>query len=169
MTGVSLEIDGLQTALTRLSEASEALENPIELFQAIGAGGVAATQRRFETETAPGGTPWPMSIRAMMQGGRTMTDTGRLVGSIFYDADARSVRWGTNVLYAAIHQLGGTIRAKNAKALFFRIGGQAVQVQSVTIPARPFLGIDEDDAAEIEATALDFLRGAFGGGGDAVA
>jgi phage virion morphogenesis protein len=169
MTGVSVEITGLEPALRALSEASERLENPYPMFAAIGAAGVSATQRRFETESGPGGSPWPMSIRAMMQGGRTMTDSGRLAASIFWDADARSARWGTNVIYAAIHQLGGVIRAKDAKVLFFRIGGQAVQVQSVTIPARPFLGIDQDDAAEIEATALDFLRGAFGGGGDASA
>jgi phage virion morphogenesis protein len=172
MSGAGVEITGIESALSRLSEASERLENPYDLFAAIGAAGVSATRRRFETETGPGGSPWPMSIRAMMQGGRTMTESARLVNSIFWAADQRSARWGTNVIYAAIHQTGGTIRAKTAKALFFRIGGQAVQVQSVTIPPRPFLGIDEDDAAEIEATALDFLNDAFGGdggGGDAAA
>lgn len=50
-------------------------------------------------------------------------------------------RWGSqNVRYALIHELGGTITAKTAKALAIPLpdGGVAF-VQSVTIPARPYL------------------------------
>lgn len=47
---------------------------------------------------------------------------------------------GSNVIYARIHELGGIIRARNAKALVFKIPGVGWrQAQSVTIPARPYL------------------------------
>jgi phage gpG-like protein len=103
-----------------------------------------------------------MSIRALLQGGRTMTDTGRLAASITHEADEAGVAIGTNVAYGAIHQTGGTITAKTSSGLRFRVGGQWVTKQSVTIPARPFLGIDEDDEKEIEAISARFLAAAFG-------
>lgn len=46
---------------------------------------------------------------------------------------------GTNKKYAAIHEHGGTIRAKSAPYLHFKAGGQWVKTKEVTIPARPFL------------------------------
>jgi len=44
------------------------------------------------------------------------------------------------VVYAAIHEFGGTIRPKRAKRLVFEVEpGQLVFAESVTIPARPTL------------------------------
>jgi phage gpG-like protein len=91
--------------------------------------------------------------RALMQGGfvversakenirsQHLIDTGNLRSSI------RTVLFrhgqvivGTNVVYAAIHEFGGTITPKNAKWLVFKIGDQWVMTDSVDIPARPYL------------------------------
>lgn len=60
--------------------------------------------------------------------------------------------WGVrDVVYARIHEEGGTIRPKNAKALAVPLpeGGIAL-VQSVTIPARPYLR----PAADVEYPKL---------------
>ena len=65
--------------------------------------------------------------------------------------------------YAAIHQYGGTIRPKNAKRLMFKVGGKTVMTQSVTIPARPFIGFSEEDRQEAQQILLDHIRKAFGG------
>ena len=46
---------------------------------------------------------------------------------------------GTHVIYAAIHEFGGTITAKNKPFLVFKVDDQWVRVKSVTIPARPYL------------------------------
>lgn len=47
---------------------------------------------------------------------------------------------GTNVIYAAIHEFGGTIRAKAGKWLRFKTkDGQWHTVKEVTIPARPYM------------------------------
>lgn len=73
--------------------------------------------------------------------------TGVLEGSIDIQDYARdrgsgvSGLWGSrDVRYALIHELGGTIKPKTARALMFRAeDGGFVTVQSVTIPARPYL------------------------------
>ncbi len=72
--------------------------------------------------------------------------TGTLEGSIgvqeYAKAQGRGVRgnWGSrDARYALIHELGGVIVPKRAKALVFEIGGQVVRVMKVVIPARPYL------------------------------
>ena len=80
--------------------------------------------------------------------------TGNLLGSINTRAtttkkDSVTVAVGTNVIYAAIHEFGGTIKAKNAKALQFEIDGEFVTVKSVYIPPRPYMrpAVDNNLAA----------------------
>lgn len=69
--------------------------------------------------------------------------TGRLKASIQGTAqvvgDLIVGSIGTNVVYARIQELGGTIRAINGPYLKFQVGGQWVQKKEVVIPARPFL------------------------------
>ncbi len=70
--------------------------------------------------------------------------------------------WGVNRIYAAIHQFGGTIRARNAGALRFRLAnGGFATVKAVKMPARPFLGISPDDASDIVAVIERRLQGAL--------
>jgi phage virion morphogenesis protein len=130
-----------------------------KLMERIAAHGLFSTSRRFETGKGPGGEPWKKSFRALMEGGQTLVDSGRLRDNFGTEATTTRAEWGTNTEYAAIHQFGGVIRAKSAKALRFQTGGEWVMKKSVTIPARPFLGIDEADETEIEAIADAWLQG----------
>ena len=167
MTGIRIEVTGAEAALSQLQRAIEATANPRPLYDEIGAALVVSTQMRFEREETPEGAKWPASLRAIVEGGRTLTDTGRLMQSITHEASDSGVAVGTNVLYAAIHQFGGKITAKTGKGLVFKgAGDQWVRKQSVTIPARPFLGLDDEDEAEITAIAEDWLGRAVGGGGE---
>lgn len=102
----------------------------------------------FATERDPWNRPWPRSLRAELEGGQTLSDTGRLRRSFTYSAEPRGFIVGTNVQYAAIHQYGGIIRPKRAKYLKFRLAGgrgrrsgrgRWVQTDRVDIPARPFI------------------------------
>ncbi|AZF88285.1 putative tail completion protein [Meiothermus phage MMP17] len=103
----------------------------------------------FERERDPWDNPWPRSLRAALEGGQTLSDTGRLRRGFTYRANAGGFVVGTNVRYAAIHQYGGIIRPKRAKYLRFRLAGGAgrrkggrgrwVQTESVRLPARPFV------------------------------
>jgi phage gpG-like protein len=69
--------------------------------------------------------------------------SGRLRGSIFGNViadDEAEVRAGSNVVYAAIHEFGGTITPKTGKYLRFKNqDGREVFVRSVEIPARPYV------------------------------
>ena len=127
-SSVVVEIAPRDGALARLAAV---LSHPDDIMDRIGRYMVASTHRRFERERAPDDTPWLKSARAIAEGNRTLTDTGRLRGSIAHTLSdgGRGVEVGTNVVYAAIHQLGG----------------RAGRGRRTKIPARPYLGVDERD------------------------
>ncbi|MEQ8747350.1 phage virion morphogenesis protein [Pyruvatibacter sp.] len=127
------------------------------------------TLERFETGQAPDGTPWLPSQRAVAEGGQTLVDKGHLRDSMNPQVEGDSVVIGSNRPYAAIHQFGGTIRAKSGGKLRFELpGGGVVFTDKVDIPARPFLGVNEDDLDEIETILANFLSQDISdvGGGD---
>jgi phage virion morphogenesis protein len=162
MTGARIEFTlnagSVVQALNRLIERTDDL-TPLMTF--IGEALLQTTQARFDTGTGPDGAPWKPSRRATNEGGQTLVDSTRLLKSINYQAGAQAVSIGTNVLYAAIHQFGGTIRPKTAKALTFVASGRRITVGAVNMPARPFLGLSEADGKEIEHLTVDYLDGAL--------
>lgn len=146
MTGITYRIElddaGLGRALDALISAAGDLRPAME---DIGAYMEASTVQRFEDQRAPDGQPWLPSIRAREEGGLTLVDKGHLRGSITHLAGAREVEVGSNLVYAAIHQLGG----------------QAGRGHRVTLPAREYLGVSDDDEVEIHTILADFLREAM--------
>lgn len=131
------------------------------LMSRIGMYGESSTIERFNTETAPDGSRWTPSMRARLEGGKTLTKsaTAGLKGSITHTFDRNSAEWGTNKIYAGIHQHGGIIRAKNGGRLAFRLPGnlQFVSPEQVVIPARPFIGLGDEDELEIPALGEDYF------------
>lgn len=120
------------------------------------------TRVRFETGADPEGRPWVPSQRAIEEGGRTLTDTGALLGSIAAAFDATGAIVGTNLVYAAIHQFGGTIRPRpgsGKKALNTPFGPRG----AINMPARPFLGFGPYEVEEIEDILTRFLTDAWEG------
>lgn len=160
--GIRIKLEGKDAALASLRAAAAQADDPRGLWDNVGAVLAASTQARFERGEAPDGSAWPASIRATLQGGQTLIDSARLMQSITWNADAGGVDVGTNVLYAAIHQFGGTIKPVTQRALRFRVGDRWVMASEVTIPARPFLGLDRHDEVELEALARDWLLGPQG-------
>jgi len=72
---------------------------------------------------------------------------------------------GTNVVYAAIQEFGGTITPRRAPFLRFQIDGEWVSAKSVRIPAHPYVRptFDEDgDEAvrEVGEALRDIIRAA---------
>lgn len=90
-----------------------------------------------------GGRPrkWEPSRRALRDRGETLVDTGRLRTSIHSKAYADRAEVGTDVIYAAIHQLGG----------------KAGRGRKVSIPARPYLMVQDEDWTEIKSVLTDWL------------
>lgn len=95
--------------------------------------------------------------RRIGQGSKILMNTGDLRKSIMVgEVTNESVEIGSSLVYARIHQLGGTILPKNAKML--RAGGY-FPLKRVTIPARPYLTVQPEDVPVISRLTIDFIRG----------
>ncbi|MDR1397172.1 MAG: phage virion morphogenesis protein [Desulfarculales bacterium] len=144
MSGSGLKIDwGGLDIMGRLTSGPAVAR--LKLAKDIGQALVSSTVERFSTGTDPEGTAWKPAAR----GGQTLANTGRLRNSIQAEVTPDYVIVGTNVKYARIHQEGGDIHAKKARFLRFMAGGKPVFRKKVTIPARPFMGISQDDLEEV--------------------
>ena len=153
--------DRLERELGGLARAFGDLE---PLMDAIGLTLESNTLQRFDDEEAPDGSDWLPSLRAKETGGKTLTDTARLKGSITYRHSASDVEVGTNVKYAGVHQGGATIRPKGDGKLTFRIPGLGFRSTSeVVIPARPFLGISATDEVDVLDAVETYAAGAAPG------
>ena len=157
----SIRIEGDTAALLRKMRRYSELDRK-KLNAALGEGVRESTLERFKQSRAPDGKRWKTSIRAATSGGKTLIDSSQLRNSIKVTADASGFAVGTNVKHAATHQFGDqgrTIRAKRAKNLRFQVGGKWVSKKQVkvNIPARPFLGLSDEDMQEIKATTEDFV------------
>ncbi|MCB5204251.1 phage virion morphogenesis protein [Neorhizobium sp. T786] len=129
---------------------------PSELMTTLGALGESQTRRRITDEkTSPDGTAWTPNH----EGTPILVQTGQhLLYSIAWTASASEAEWGSTWEYAHVHQDGMTIIPKNGENLAFAIGGKAVFAKSVTIPARPFVGLSTDNIKEI----IDVVTDHFG-------
>jgi len=157
---VQVQIDhaGFNKTLSRLAQATE---RPEPVLRGIGEYMRNSTSERFSTQTDPQGQPWRPLSETYRQSkssnpDKILTLNGYL-RKIVYQVEGDTVLVGSPMEYAAMHQFGGTIRPKTARALAF--GGRVVA--SVTIPARPFLGVSDADATEIEAIVSDYLAAAL--------
>ena len=159
MYSIRLEGD-TQAMLRKIRSFSEIDKKSINA--ALAEGVRESTLERFKKSRDPSGKRWKTSIRAETEGGKTLIQSAQLRNSIKSKSDATGFAVGTNVKHAATHQFGEpgrTIRARRKKALRFQVGGKWVSKKQVRIriPARPFLGLSDDDMQEIKATVEDFI------------
>ena len=135
-----------------------------ELMQDIAARGESATRKRIEDGgPAPDGTDWPDRHPANKNPNPLLNLDGHLAQSIQTDASESAAVWGSSLVYARIHQLGGTIVPRNASALFFDMDGEEVVARSVTIPERPYLGYGEPEREGVEDVIELWLEELLGG------
>lgn len=172
---LSADDDGAAALIRGLLAVADDL-SPV--MDEIGGSLTASTQHRFERGAGPGGVPWPQSRRAQEQGGQTLVDSRRLRDAITHRPGRDSVEVGTAVLYAGIHQFGGTIKMPARRQTIYRSvsdmqsAGAApfvkrsratfasdhdVKAHEITMPARPFLGLDDDDRAEVKTILTKHL------------
>lgn len=114
---IKLNDSGVRAALEKLRLGLPLGGSMLPAMQNMGRVLQTGAQLRFRSTSGPDGPAWEKSFRAKHEGGQTLSLTRRLRNSITYTATASSATVGTNVAYAAIHQFGGTIRAKNAQFL----------------------------------------------------
>lgn len=116
----------------------------------IGQAVLNSTLQRFKDGVDPDGQPWPKSQRVLGQtrgkgrkGSKTLVDTGRLRSSLTVVASADESVVGSNTIYARIHQFGGK-------------AGRGVQ-----LPARAYLGVNDDNRKIIAAIVEDAIEEAL--------
>ncbi len=129
-------LDSLRELASRIHRIQPALQEIGEHLQ-------ETTTQRFGSQTAPDGTHWLANslVTIERKGGKpVLTDGGTLGSTLDYQVTGDELLVGSNLDYAAMMQFGGT------KEEFPQLWGD--------IPARPFLGISDDDSHAI----LDILR-----------
>ncbi len=157
---ITVEFDDaeVRAALDRLLRAGADF-TPV--MQDVGEHLVNTTKQRFFDEQAPDGTPWaPLSAttrgKKRKNAGKILTEEGTLRGGITYQAGPDHVLVGSPLVYAGVHQFGA---GKGA----FGATSKGAPIPWGDIPARPFLGLSDEDEDEVAALIADYLRAAIGG------
>lgn len=149
----------------------------------------AQVKRRFDEGVGPDGSAWlplkqprnrPRDRRGAKAGGgsgqKPLRDSGRLMASAtgassILETGPLHVVQGTNLEYARVHQFGATMRRparmRTDRSFWSFLNGEGdriytrrIREHTITIPARPFLGINERDVYRIQQIAMDnLLRG----------
>lgn len=139
MSGISLHAEIEDRSIRAKLTALIALgRNPADAMRDIATYGQDSTRERFRLQIGPDGNRWKPSLRVQLQGGKTLTRDGHMASSLTSRSGSNFAEWGTNRIYAAIHQLGGN-------------AGRGLRSKIVS---RPYLGVNNEDASEI----LNILR-----------
>lgn len=95
-------------------------EFPERLSKALAEETLGLVHQGFEEGRSPYGQRWKPVGRP---GGQPLRDTGRLQNSVETKANRKGFRVWSRLIYAAVHNYGAIIKAKNAPMLRFRVGG----------------------------------------------
>lgn len=143
MSGVGYEVDDreVQHVVRKFLKKSDNLE---PAFSGFGEYMLRVTDDRFSGEHDPEGKPWkklsPVTL-LKKKGSKILTESTNLRGRMVYRTTSKSLILENNVIYAAIHQLGG----------------KAGRNRKVTIPGREYLGVNNEDWTELKEILRDHL------------
>lgn len=147
MAGASFEIQiHDQTVRDGLAQLRRATGDLTPFFQDLGEALLNSTRARFRSQTAPDGAPWAAlspgyARRKKRNRDKILTRFGRLAGTLRYQAHPDELQVGTSLIYGATHQFGRPER---------------------NIPARPFLGLSDEDQHRISTLLRAHLARAAG-------
>lgn len=153
MAGIHIELDG-QSAISHALNQLMAQINDLEpAFADIGEYLLLSHRQRFDEQQSPDGEPWePLSATSQALKPKNKQQILRLNDILrdhfSYQATNKELLFGSNQVYAAIHQFGGTTSPNS-------------MIPNKTIPARPFLGLSNDDETEVLAILSDHLQNAL--------
>ena len=144
---VTLELDSLQPLLSRIN----ALGQPRRQGEALAnIGGLveSQTRARFDERVSPEGDAWAAwseGYAATRKKGQTLlVASGAFRDSIAWDLTGDALRVGSNMVFAALHQEGGT---------------DDMDPGAAAVPARPYLGLSDENVTEIEDAMGDWIEG----------
>lgn len=187
MTGITYTIGLKdETAGEYLAQLVGKMDRPRGFFADVGEHLLNSARDNFDREAGPDGIAWqklmPQTIKRREEQRltpiRKLRARGRLAGSLNIAADDQQVAIGSPMPYAAIHQLGGEIQKKERVSTIyqyydaktdtldqkFRRKSKSnfardvkVGAHTITMPARPYLGISDEDEVEIITIATRWL------------
>lgn len=144
---IEIKIDNKEV-LTRLQELASRGENLRPLMKNIAGIMATATEDNFKDEGRPekwvdlSETTKKQRQKIGKYPGQILQVSGQLASSVSTAYDDNSAVIGSNLAYAAIHQLGG----------------QAGKNKKTTISARSYLKLTDDNFEEIIAEVEEFLK-----------
>jgi len=151
MINIHIEVDD-RKVVQMLQRLIDAGQNPRPALLEIGEDLVDSTKNRFGSESGPDGSVWernsPLTI-ARKGRDQPLTGHGTLMDQINYQlTGGDTLDVGSPTIYAAMQQFGGT------RSEFPHLWGD--------IPARPFIGVSEEDGQMITDTFNDYLKDQIG-------
>ncbi len=154
----------LDELIRRMTDFSQPMQDIGELM-------VESTRQNFVEGSSPDGVPWAPKSQATLDAyaaRKETVSTKPLIGpsrtlstTIFAQPSPTSVSWGSAMIQAAVMQFGA--QAGEFGATIGRDKNGREFMVSTTwgdIPARPFIGVGEDDETAIVATLEEWLEGA---------
>jgi len=156
MATIEYNIDTLDPALAAIAAA---LGDMSPVMADIGELLLVSAQDRMRDGEQPDGAPFaPRSQTTLdryakldLTFGAPLNVSGDMRNTLFYDADKDSVEYGSNAIQAAVMQFGA------AKGAFGKASNGA-SIPWGTIPARPFIGLSDDDQDNIVAELSEWLE-----------
>ena len=151
MLSFRLQTDNVSPSLARLASTAR---NPVAVLRTMGTTFLSITQGNFNSVGArfrP--TPWP-ALKDPPGAPSILQRSGALARALHLTVMPTAATVAQPMRYGRVHQLGATIRPKNAKVLsWVNRKGQRVIAKSVTIPPRPYFPVLNDRITP-EAEAL---------------
>lgn len=156
MSGLEYNTDTLDPLLIALLEATGDLTG---FMQDAGELLVASAQDRVLQGVQPDGSPFAPRSEATLKRyaklglsfGAPLNVSGDMRNHLFYNAESDSVEYGSNAIQAAVMQFGA---AKGA----FGAASNGASIPWGNIPARPFIGISEDDEVNLALELEEWLE-----------
>lgn len=146
MITLDLKEEALVAGLARLSAG---LDDMTPVMEDIGEYLVRSTKKRFGEGVDPDGNPWaansPVTLGRKSDPRPLFGTSGQLNQQIFHEAGPTQVEVGSNRVQAAMMQFGGT------KDAFPHLWGD--------IPARPFIGLSDQDETALTEIVEEYLAG----------
>ena len=174
---INVQVQGLKKLQKKLKATEDIMRSMKPYWQLVGQYVQRKTiKERFDKEQAPDGQKWKphsemtkaMRLRRNQSGNmKILQDNGELRRSIQYEAGDNYVKVGSVLKYARVHQFGATIKVSKKQRGYLHHRGFHVG-KTITIPARPFLGITEAECRYIKPMLRTFIKRHITGGGLAV-
>lgn len=136
-----------------------------DLLESVGAVVESQIRRRIKHEKkSPDGEAWEeLSPRyerrkSKISSGGLLELHGGLLDSIQFEVRGDTLIEGSNLIYSWTHQVGDKREAPSWSGAGRSGGKMASSTHTVEIPARPYLGLSDENRDEVEDVVIDWLK-----------